>query len=98
MLARFGGLDIASSAAGDIGAGRRTTAIWGAILPTDRESTIRQQVQLVEHGLAARRSALAQLGVEDPEGELALIEGEQSRVESRKSIGQPGSGTGSAGQ
>ena len=65
LLVRFGGLDL--------GPGRRTTAIWGAILPTDREAIIRQQVQLVEHGLAARRSALAQLGVEDPERELGLI-------------------------
>jgi len=70
LLVRFGGLDL--------GPGRRTTAIWGAILPTDREALIRQQVQLVEHGLAARRSALAQLGVEDPERELGLI-GEESR-------------------
>lgn len=68
LLARFGGLEI--------GAGRRTTAIWGAVLPTDREAIVRQQVQLVEHGLAARRSALAQLGVEDPEHELALMEEE----------------------
>ena len=68
LLARFGGLDL--------GEGRRTAAIWGAILPTDREALVRQQVQLVEHGLAARRSALAQLGVEDPERELELIAGE----------------------
>lgn len=77
LLARFGGVEVASRSAADVGPGRRTTAIWGAILPTDRESLIRQQVQLVEHGLAARRSALAQLGVEDPAGELALMAGER---------------------
>lgn len=65
LLRRFGGLDL--------GPGRRTVPIWGAILPTDRAALIAQQVQLVEHRLAARRSALATLGVEDPEGELDLM-------------------------
>ena len=81
LLARFGGLEI--------GPGRRTTAIWGAILPTDREAIVRQQVQLVEHGLSARRSALAQLGVEDPEHELALME-DEAEGGRRKAEEQPG--------
>jgi hypothetical protein len=71
LLARFGGLDLGES--------RRTTPIWGAILPTDRDALVRQQVQLVDHALASRRTALATLGVEDPEHELGLIEEEDGR-------------------
>ncbi len=80
LLARFGGIDI--------GGLRRTTPIWGSILPTDREALVRQQVQLVEHGLHARRTALANLGVEDPEHELALIDEESGS----RAVGQSGSG------
>jgi hypothetical protein len=78
LLARFGDLDL-----GEL---RRATPIWGAILPTDREVLVRQQVDLVEHGLHARRTALANLGVEDPEGELALLaeERRQSAVGGRQ--------------
>ena len=65
LLARFGDLDL--------GPGRRTVPIWGAILPTDRAALVDQQIQLTQHGLAARRSALATLGVEDPERELDLM-------------------------
>lgn len=68
LLARFGGLDI-----GDV---RRTTALWSPILPGDRDALVRNEIQLVEHGLHSRRTALAHLGTEDPEQELALVAGE----------------------
>ncbi|HEX5503826.1 MAG TPA: phage portal protein [Thermomicrobiales bacterium] len=77
LLARFGGLDI--------GERRRATALWGAILPTDREALVRQEIQLVDHALHSHRTALAALGAEDPEHELRLIDEEsrQSSVVSR---------------
>lgn len=70
LLARFGGLDI--------GACRRTLTVWGAILPADRDAVVRQQVQLVDHGLSSRRTALARLGVDDPEHELRVLAEETS--------------------
>jgi hypothetical protein len=69
LLARFGGLDI-----GDI---RRTIPLWSPILPGDRDALVRNEIQLVEHGLHSRRTALAHLGTEDPEQELALVASER---------------------
>lgn len=83
LLARFGGLDL--------GPGRRTVPIWGAILPTDRAALVDQQIQLTQNGLAARRSALATLGVEDPERELDLM-AKESAVGSRQSAERDGTG------
>jgi hypothetical protein len=65
LLARFGGLDI-----GEV---RRMVALWSPILPSDRDALVRNEIQLVEHGLHSRRTALAHLGTEDPEQELALV-------------------------
>ena len=73
LLARFGGLDI-----GDL---RRTATLWSPILPSDRDTLIRNEVQLVEHGLHSRRTALAHLGTADPEQELMLVDAERLRRE-----------------
>jgi hypothetical protein len=71
LLARFGGLDI--------GGVRRTVALWSPILPGDRDALVRNEIQLVEHGLHSRRTALAHLGTTDPEQELALVASESDR-------------------
>ena len=73
LLARFGGLDI-----GDV---RRTATLWSPILPSDRDTLIRNEVQLVEHGLHSRRTALAHLGTADPDQELMLVNAERVRSE-----------------
>jgi hypothetical protein len=59
LLERFGGLEI--------GGLRRTEAVWGQILPSDREELVRNETQLVASGIHSRKQAMAQLGDTDPE-------------------------------
>jgi hypothetical protein len=65
LLERFGGQDL--------GGLRQTSPIWPDVLPSDRESSVRNAVALVESGIQSRRTAIASLGGGDPDGELALI-------------------------
>ncbi len=65
LLERFGGLDL--------GGLRRTTTIWPSVLPSDTEGMIRNQARLVAGGIHSRRTAVAALGGNDPEGELARV-------------------------
>ena len=55
----------------------RTT--WGTALPQDRDRLVQQEERMVNAGLQSRRRAMANLGIADPEGELARVreEGEQ---------------------
>ena len=69
LLARFGGVEL-----GDI---RRTATLWSPILPGDRDTLVRNEIALVAANLHSRRTALAHLGTEDPEQELALVRDEQ---------------------
>ena len=69
LLARFGGVDI--------GAARRTATLWSPILPSDRDALVRNEIELVAHGLHSRRTALAHLGAADPEQELTLVNAER---------------------
>lgn len=67
-------LDLMESFGGaEIGGLRRTTPIWPAVLPGDRDSAVRNAVSLVGSGVQSRRSAMASLGEEDPDAELARI-------------------------
>ncbi len=65
LLERFGGLDV--------GGLRRTTTIWPSVLPSDADGMIRNQARLVAGGIHSRRTAVAALGGNDPEGELARV-------------------------
>jgi hypothetical protein len=65
LLERFGGQDI--------GRLRRTTTIWPNVLPSDTDSAVRNAVQLVASGIQSRRTSVAALGGDDPEGELARV-------------------------
>ena len=57
----------------------RTT--WGTALPQDRDRLVQQEERMVNAGLQSRRRAMANLGVADPEGELARVrEEEESRT------------------
>jgi hypothetical protein len=71
LMETFGGV-----AAGGL---RQTTAIWPPVLPSDRDSAVRNAVSLVGSGVQSRRSAMASLGEEDPDAELARIREERER-------------------
>ena len=59
----------------------RTAIEWGAILPQDQAQITRQEIELVRSGLRSKRTAMARFGVQDPDAELALIDGEQAEPE-----------------
>lgn len=72
LLERFGGQDL--------GGLRRTTTIWPSVLPSDTDSAVRNAAQLVANGIQSRRTAVASLGGDDPEGELARVLDEAQRL------------------
>jgi hypothetical protein len=72
LLERFGGHDL--------GGLRRTETIWPSVLPSDTDSAVRNAVQLVAGGIHSRRTAVAALGGDDPEGELARVIEEMERL------------------
>lgn len=74
LLERFAGLPTAPY---------RTQVHWGAILPQDRGRLVEDERTLVEAGLHSRRRAMAELGVEDPEGELERWLEEERRMADR---------------
>jgi hypothetical protein len=63
-----------------IGGLRRTVPVWPPILPSDREADARVGVQLVNAKVRSRRSVAADLGEEDPDGEIARIVEEAQRL------------------
>jgi hypothetical protein len=63
-----------------IGGLRRTVPVWPPILPSDREAEARVGVQLVNAKVRSRRSVAADLGEEDPDGELTRIVEEAERL------------------
>jgi hypothetical protein len=65
LLERFGEFDL--------GGLRRTETIWPSVLPSDTDSAVRNATQLVAHGIHSRRTAIADLGGDDPDGELARV-------------------------
>lgn len=69
LMETFGGVE-----AGGL---RQSTAIWPSILPSDRDSAVRNAVSLVGSGVQSRRGAMASLGEEDPDAELARIREER---------------------
>jgi hypothetical protein len=73
LMETFGGVAI--------GGLRQTSAIWPPVLPSDRDGAVRNAVSLVGAGVQSRRNAMAALGEDDPEAELARIreEGEDFR-------------------
>jgi hypothetical protein len=58
LLERFGGLPLNGM--------RVTQAIWGAVLPSDREELVRNEAHLVTAGIHSRREAMTALGTHDP--------------------------------
>src|SRR5829696_3436164 len=72
LMERFG--------AAPIGGLRRTVPVWPSILPSDHEAEARVGVQLVNARVRSRRSVAADLGEEDPDGEIARIVEEAQRL------------------
>ena len=56
----------------------RLRVTWGPVMPQDRGRLVREEQMLVDAGLHSRRRAMAELGVEDPETELARVREETS--------------------
>ncbi len=61
-----------------IGGVRRTSAVWGSVLPNDRQALVLDEVQLVASQIHSRQTAMNVLGDVDQERELALIQEEAS--------------------
>jgi hypothetical protein len=78
LLERFGGEDV--------GGLRRTVTLWPNVLPSDSELAVRSAVALVESGIQSRRTALATLGSDDPDGELDRIAAESERFTAREAL------------
>ena len=65
LLERFGGQEL--------GGLRRTVTIWPSVLPSDADGAVRNAARLVGSGIHSRRTAVAALGGDDPEGEFARV-------------------------
>jgi hypothetical protein len=84
LMERFG--------AAPIGGLRRTVPVWPPILPSDREAEARVGVQLVNARVRSRRSVAADLGEEDPDGEIVRIVEEAQRLGAMVEGGKGGEG------
>ena len=73
VLERYRGLDF-----GPV----RPKVLWGPILPQDRSRLVQDEETLVRSGIHSRRRAMSNLGIEDPDRELAQV-GEESPNESK---------------
>jgi hypothetical protein len=51
------------------------------VLPSDTAAAVRNQVRLVESGIRSRRTAIGDLGSNDPDGELDRIVAETARFD-----------------
>ena len=71
-LERFGGVELAGL--------RQTETIWPSVLPSDIDGAVRNAAQLVAGGIHSRRTAVAALGGNDPEGEFARVLAELSAL------------------
>ena len=77
LLERFGGETI--------GGVRRTSVVWGSVLPSDRSALVSEEVQLVGARIHSRRTAMNLLGDVDQERELGLVLEEEDEFSRRGS-------------
>jgi hypothetical protein len=54
--------------------------IWGAVLPQDRARLAQNEQLLVQSGVHSRRTAMDELGIRDPEAELARWLEERGKI------------------
>jgi hypothetical protein len=57
-----------------------TRLIWGAVLPQDRARLAQNEQLLVQSGVHSRRTAMDELGIRDPEAELARWLEERGKI------------------
>jgi len=57
-----------------------TRIIWGTVLPQDRARLAQNEQLLVQSGVHSRRTAMDELGIRDPEAELARWLEERKRI------------------
>lgn len=67
----------------------RTRIIWGPILPQDRGRLVRDAQILVGAGICSRRTAMSELGTDNPEAEFQRWLEEEERAHKRASNGSP---------
>jgi hypothetical protein len=60
---------------------RRTEAVWGEILPSDRAELVQSEAQLVAAGIHSHRQAMSQLGDTDPDRTWAEVLGEREALQ-----------------
>ncbi|MCH8346547.1 MAG: phage portal protein [Chloroflexi bacterium] len=68
----------------------RLRVSWGSLMPQDRGRLVREEQVLVEMGLHSRRRAMTELGVDDPEMELARVREEQAGAAMSPEAPEPG--------
>ncbi len=71
LLERFGGEPL--------GGVRRSEAVWGSVLPNDRQALVLDEVQLEASQIHSRQTAMNNLGDVDQEREIELILSEAQR-------------------
>ena len=69
LLQQYGGLDITDL---------RPLMHWGPVLPIDRTREVGDEATLVAAGIHSRRTAAANLGVDDPEAEFGRVNEERA--------------------
>jgi hypothetical protein len=52
---------------------RQTVTVWPSALPSDLDASVRNAARLVAGGIQSRRTAVATLGGNDPEGEWMRV-------------------------
>jgi len=74
-------LSVLEQMTGESFGGHRTRIVWGPILPQDRSRAVRDEQILVGAGVHSRRTAMDELGVEDPDAEFRRWLEERDRIE-----------------
>ncbi len=74
-------LSVVEHMTGESFGNRRTRIAWGPILPQDRSRAVRDEQILVGAGVHSRRTAMDELGIEDPEAEFRRWLEEEERIE-----------------
>jgi hypothetical protein len=74
-------LSVLERMSGESFGNRRVRIVWGPILPQDRSRAVRDEQILVGAGVHSRRTAMDELGVEDPDAEFQRWLEERDRIE-----------------
>jgi hypothetical protein len=90
LLEKFGGWDF-----GGIPNGGRLRVVWGTVLPNDMESRVNSEQVMVQTGIHSRRTAMGEVGVNDPDYEFRKwLEERESILKMNKELNAKTRGTG----